>query len=138
LKLGLTMSRSTPEDEIFKRRVAEEFNRARDRAIAQGFSVDHFAGTLGITRAGLHKYLTGRVIPSLRVLREARRRWDIRLSYGELGDGYVKVQRQDSPQMELQFSIEDLSKEQIHVAKFSPKGVNSAELVIRIDFSKSA
>ena len=40
--------------------------------------------------------------------------------------------------MELQLSLENISKEQIQIRKFSPKGESSVELVIRIDFSKSA
>ncbi len=132
------MSRSTPEDEAFKRRVAEEFTRARDRAIRQGFSVDDFARSLGITRAGFHKYLSRKAIPSLRVLQEARRRWGVRLRYGELGEAYLKAKKVDTGQMEFQFSLEDLSKEQIRVTRFAPKGPNSAELSIQIDFSKTA
>jgi len=129
------MGRSTSEDEAFKRRVAEEFDRARDRA---GLSVDDFARSLGITRAAFYKYVTRKAIPSLRVLQQARRRWGVKLSYGELGDAYVKAQKKDSRQMEFQFSLEDLTKEQIQVTRFSPKGANSAELLIKIDFSKSA
>jgi transcriptional regulator with XRE-family HTH domain len=132
------MGRSTPDDEAFKRKVAEEFVRARDRACQKGFSVEEFARTLGITRAGLHKYIARKAIPSLRVLQRARQYWGVRLSYGELGDRYIQARKKDPRQMEFKFSVEDVSKEQIRITKFSAKGENSAELVIKIDFSKSA
>lgn len=132
------MSRSTPEDEAFKRKVAKEFTLARDRAVADGFSVQDFVGKLGITRPALHKYLTCKAIPSLRVLARARKYWGVRLSYGDLGDRYVKSKKKDPRQMEFQFSVAAISKEQIEVKRFSPRGEKAIELLIKIDFSKSA
>ncbi len=132
------MSRSTPEDEVFKRRVAQEFIRARDRALAQGFSVEDFVKRLGITRAAFHKHITRKAIPSLRVLEKARRYWGVQLSYGELGDRYVKTQKKDPRQTEFQFSLSEISKHQIEIKRFSPQGDKAAELLIRIDLSKTA
>jgi len=132
------MSRPDPNEEAFKRRVAAEFHRALNDAHRKKLSVEEFARTLGITRAGVYKILAGTTIPSLRVLRNARKYWGLRLNYGELGDSYIKAKRTDPRQMEIQFSISDISKEQIEVARFSPKGENSLELVIKIDFSKTA
>jgi transcriptional regulator with XRE-family HTH domain len=131
------MGRTTPEDEAFKQRVAEEFRRARDRAIADGYSVEGFVLKLGVTRAALHKYLNQKSIPSLRVLQRARRFWGVRLAYGELGDSYVKPKK-NARQMEFQFSVEDVSKEQIEIKRFSPKGPNAVELLVKINFSKTA
>lgn len=132
------MSRPDQNEEAFKRRVAVEFRRALADAHRKKFSVEEFARTLGITRAGVYKILAGRTIPSLRVLRNARKHWGVHLNYGELGDTYIKAKRTDPRQMEIQFSISDISKEQIEVAKFSPRGENSLELVIKIDFSRTA
>ena len=132
------MSRPDPNEEAFKRRVAVEFRRALADARSKQLSAEEFARTLGITRAGVYKILAGTTIPSLRVLRNARRYWGVHLNYGELGDTYIKAKRIDPRQMEIQFSISDISKEQIEVAKFSPKGENSLELVIKIDFSRTA
>ena len=132
------MKRSTPDDEAFKARVIGEFTQARDRARAKGMSTDQFAQSLGITRAALHKQMTGKTIPSLRVLEKARKYWGVRLSYGELDQSYVKPKKKDPKQMELQLSFEDISKEQIEIKRFSPKGEFAVELLIRIDFSKSA
>jgi hypothetical protein len=62
----------------------------------------------------------------------------VRLNYGELGDTYIKAKRADPQQMEIQFSMKDISKEQIKVERVAPKGENSLELVIRIDFPRTA
>lgn len=48
----------------------------------------------------LHKYLNQNAIPSLRVLNRARRRFGVRLSYGDLGDGYIKPTK-DERQLEF-------------------------------------
>src|SRR5260370_38271054 len=98
------MTRSTPDDEAFKRRVASEFTRARERGRLKGFSMEDFVRKLGITRAAFHKHVTGKAIPSLRVLEKARRYWDVQLSYGELGNTYVKSKKKDPRQTEFQFS----------------------------------
>ena len=132
------MSRPNQNDEAFKRRVAAEFKRALDDAHRKKLPVEEFARTLGITRAGVYKILAGTTIPSLRVLRNARKYWGIRLNYGELGDTYIKAKRTDPRQMGIQFSIRDISKKHIEIAKISPKGENSVELVIKIDFSRTA
>ena len=132
------MNRPDSIDEAFKRRVKAEFNRALGEAKKQGFSVEDFARKLGITRAGAYKILAGATIPSLRVLRYARKYWGVSVNYGELGDGYIKAKRTDPRQMEFQLSLGDISKEQIAVAKFSPRGENSLELLIKIDFSRTA
>jgi len=131
------MRRSTPQDKAFKRKVAEEFGRARDKAAEKGLSVEQFAQSLGVSRAMLHKYLVQESMPGLRVLQRARKYWGVQLSYGGLGQEFVKRSR-DSRQMEMQFSIEDISKDQIEIKKFSPKGEGAVELLIRIDFSKTA
>ena|SRR5258708_337951 len=132
------MPTSTPEDKAFKRRVAEEFNRARDRALAKGLTIEDFVRSLGITRAGFHKQITGKTMPSLRVLRNARKYWGVRLSYGELGDRYVSAKKADPRQMGFAFMIEGISKDQFDVKRVSRKGPNAIELVIQIDFSKTA
>jgi transcriptional regulator with XRE-family HTH domain len=133
---------TNPEDkalnEAFKKRVASEFASARDRAKLKGDSIEEFVRSLGITRAALCKYVNGKAIPSLRVLRRARQYHGVNLSYGELGDGYLKSRRKNPRQMELQFSMSEVSKEQIVIKKFAPKGDSSVELWINIDFSKSA
>ncbi|WP_158942131.1 helix-turn-helix domain-containing protein [Granulicella sp. S190] len=132
----------SPEDkalnEAFKKRVAIEFAAARDRARAKNVSVEDFVTSLGVTRAALCKYVNGKTIPSLRVLRRARHYWGVDLSYGELGDAYIKPRKKNSRQLEFQFSTSDITKDQIEIRKFSPKSDGSVELLLRIDFSRSA
>jgi transcriptional regulator with XRE-family HTH domain len=132
------MTRSTPVDDAFKRKVAAEFRRAKDRAIKDGYSVEDFVKKLGITRAALHKHLTEKAIPSLRVLDKARRYWGVRLSYGGLGNTFVKGTKKDPRQAEFQFSIADISKDQIEVQRVSPKGETAVEVLIKINLSKIA
>ncbi len=96
------MKRDTPQDEAFKSAVRDEFLRALHRAQEMGYTVDKFAETLGITRAALHKYTRkqGQSIPSLRVLERARKRWKIRVSYGDLGEGYINKKTIEDGQLE--------------------------------------
>lgn len=132
------MKRLSAYDEIFKRRIAAAFEGALHDARKRGFSVEEFGRRLGITRAAVYKITNGKTIPSLRVLQKARRYWGVRLSYGELADTYVQAKRADPRQIRIEFSAGDISKDQIQVKKFSPAGENSLELVIKIDFSKTA
>ena len=127
-------------DGPFKRKVAEEFLKARERALKTGMvkSAEDFVRSLGVTRAGFHKYITKKSIPSLRVLNRARRLYNVRLNYGELGSTYFKGKKADPRQRTFEFVAEAISKEQIEIKKFSPKGETTVELVISIDFSKTA
>jgi hypothetical protein len=137
-KKAARVSRATPEDDAFKRKVAEEFVRARDRAVSKGWSVERFVQSLGVTRAAFHKHITGKAIPSLRVLSRARKYWGVQLSYPDLSDRLLKTKKKDPRQMEFHFSLASISKEQIEVKRFAPGGERTVELLIKIDFSKSA
>lgn len=130
--------RSTRVDDQFKKRLADEFARARNQAKASNLSVEQFVAKLGITRAALHKYLHGKAIPSLRVLERAKKFFGVDIAYGELGQSYVRVQQSDPRQTEFQFVLSDVSSDQISIKKFTPKSEGSAELVISIDLRKRA
>jgi transcriptional regulator with XRE-family HTH domain len=134
------MKRDTPQDVRFKKRVREEFLAAIERAQRMGYTVDKFAQTLGITRAGLHKYIRkeNQSIPSLRVLEKARRVWKVHLDYGGLGDGFVRKTPNARDQLELQFTAADIVKENIRVRRVTPKGDNAVELLLNIGFAKRA
>ena len=132
------MSRANSSDDSFKRLVAKEFALARERARKKGLSMEEFVRTLGITRAAFHKHVTCQAIPRLAVLEKARRFWGVEIRYGALDTTYVKARRKDPRQMEFSFSIEDISKEQIEIKRFSPKGEKGIELLININFTKSA
>lgn len=134
------MKRNTPQDETFKKSVRDEFLAAIKRARKMGYTTDKFAETLGITRAGLHKYVRkeAQSIPSLRVLERARRLWKVRLSYGGLSDEFIARKSVSAGQLEFQFSVGDIAKENIQIQKVSPKGDKAVELLLKIDFSKRA
>ena len=134
------MKRDTPQDELFKSAIREEFLRAIKRAQEMGYTVDKFAETLGITRAALHKYTRkeGQSIPSLRVLEKARRKWKLRVSYGDLGHAFISRKPSAEGQLELQFSVSDIVKENIQVQRITPKGDKAVELLLKIDFAKRA
>jgi transcriptional regulator with XRE-family HTH domain len=132
------MKKANSEDGAFKRRVAEEFEKARERARQDhNLSVEQFAATLGVTKAAYYKYVNKQSMPSLRVLKKARK-WGVRLSYPGLGDGFIRTAKADPRQMTIQFSGDDVSAQQIKVKRFSPKGDKALELVIHIDLTKSA
>ena len=134
------MTRDTPQDEAFKKRVREEFLDAIRRAHKMGYTVDAFAGTLGITRAALHKYTRSQQqsIPSLRVLERARRVWKVRLNYGDSGDAFVSKKPSTQGQLQLQFTTADIVKENIRIQRVTPKGNNAVELLLNIGFAKRA
>lgn len=134
------MKRDTPQDETFKKRVREEFLEAIGRAQKMGYTVDEFAGTLGITRAGLHKYTRSehQSIPSLRVLEKARRIWKVRLNYGDLDENFITRKSNAPGQLELQFTAADIVKENIRIQRVTPKGENAVELLLNIGFVKRA
>jgi transcriptional regulator with XRE-family HTH domain len=103
-----------------------------------GYSAESFAGTLGITRAALYKYLGEQAIPSLRVLEKARRLWKVRLNYGELGEDYLTKKRTvPSGQMEFKFTTADISEDRITIRKVVARDT-SVEMTVRIDLAKGA
>lgn len=132
------MRRTTPEDEAFMKRVAQEFRRACDQAIKTGLceSIEEFARALGITRAALYKHFNQQSMPSLRVLQRAKK-YGVRLSYGDLGNRYLTSSKEDPRQTRFPFTLEDVSKEQVYVKKFSPKNDGALELLIQIDRKKT-
>jgi transcriptional regulator with XRE-family HTH domain len=134
------MKRDTPKDAQFKKMVRKEFLAAIKRARKMGYTVDGFAQTLGITRSALHKYTRSesQSIPNLRVLDKARKIWKMQVSYGEIGEEFIAAKAQSKDQMEFQFSIESIAKENIKVQKVTPKGTSAVEVLLKISFSKPA
>ena len=120
----------------FKARVAVEFGAAQKRAEMKGDSMEKFAASLGVSRMALWKYLKGKAVPSLPVLRRARRFHGINLPYGDLALKFPGTKREDPRQMKFQFSIADVTKETFEVKKFTARADGSAELLLAIDFSK--
>ncbi len=136
-KKFVSKSRSTSEDRAFKDAVAKQFEAARHRAEKRNISYSDFLKRLGITRAAYHKYITGKSIPSLRVIGNAARYFGVRLQYPNVDYGVVQTKRSDTRQLEFQFSLADITPSQIEVVKFSPKRQGIVELRLRINFSKA-
>jgi transcriptional regulator with XRE-family HTH domain len=134
------MTRDTKIDAMFKKRIRDEFERAIKRAQQMGMTVEQFANTLGITRAGLHKYTRekNQSIPSLRVLHKARQVWKMHVPYGDADEDIGTTKRVPKEQLAFQFSVQDVAKENITVRKVKPRGDTAVELVIQIDFTKRA
>jgi transcriptional regulator with XRE-family HTH domain len=119
---------------------AEKLAKARDRAKKKdGTSFEKFAELLGVTRAGLHKYLKKKSVPSLDVLERARR-LGVEVKYGELDIDMIKKRAKKdatSPeaQMILPLALENLTDQNI-VVELAPKKPNAIELNVTIRFSQ--
>lgn len=119
---------------------ADKLAKARDKAKKNdGTSSEKFAELLGVTRAGLHKYLKEKSVPSLDVLERARR-LGVEVKYGELNvDLIQKRSKKDaaSPeaQMILPLALENLTDQNISV-ELAPKKPNAIELNVTIRFSQ--
>jgi transcriptional regulator with XRE-family HTH domain len=134
------MKKHSPVDIAFMKSFAEKLSKARDKAKKDdGTTFERFAELLGVTRAGLHKYLKEKSVPSLDVLERARR-LGVEVKYGELDiDMIRKRARKDaaSPegQMILPLALENLSDQNISV-ELAPKKPNSIELNVTIRFAQ--
>ena len=119
---------------------AEKLTKARDKAKKDdGTSFEKFAELLGVTRAGLHKYLREKSVPSLDILERARR-LGVEVKYGELNvDMIQKRAKKDaaSPeaQMILPLALEHLTDQNISV-ELASKKPNAIELNVTIRFSQ--
>jgi transcriptional regulator with XRE-family HTH domain len=132
------MKRHSAVDIAFMKAFADKLAKARDKAKkADGISFEKFAELLGVTRAGLHKYLKKKSVPGLDVLEKARR-LGVEVKYGELDIGLIKKRaRKDatSPeaQMILPLALENLSDQNI-IVELAPKKPNAIELNVTIRF----
>jgi predicted transcriptional regulator len=134
------MKRHSPLDKAFMKAFAEKLAKARDKAKrVEGTSFEKFAELLGVTRAGLHKYLREKSVPSLDVLERARR-LGVEVKYGELDVDMIKKRARNdasSPeaQMILPLALENLTDKSITV-ELAPRKPNAIELNLTIRFSK--
>jgi predicted transcriptional regulator len=134
------MKRHSPRDTAFLKKFAEELVKARDKAkAAKGTSFADFAEMLGVTRAGFHKYLTEKSVPSLDVLERARQ-LGVEVKYGDLDVSLIKKRaRKDknSPeaQMMLPLALENLTDQNITV-EVGARKPNAIELNVTIKFSQ--
>jgi len=134
------MKRHSPVDKAFLKKFAEELLKARDNAkAADGRSFAEFAEMLGVTRAGLHKYLKEKSIPSLDVLERARM-LGVDVKYGDLDVSLIKKRAKkdrNSPeaQMMLPLALESLTDQNITV-EVGHRKPNALELNVTIKFSR--
>jgi predicted transcriptional regulator len=135
------MKRHSPADKAFLKKFAEELVKARDKTkAADGASFAEFSEMLGITRAGLHKYLKEKSVPSLDVLERARM-LGLEVKYGDLDVSLIKKRAKkdrNSPeaQMMLPLALESLTDQNITV-QVGPRKPNAIELNVTIKFSQT-
>jgi transcriptional regulator with XRE-family HTH domain len=132
------MKRHSHVDKAFMRSFAAKLTQAREKAKRiDGTSFERFAELLGVTRAGLHKYLKEKSVPSLDVLERARR-LGVEVKYGELDIDLIKKRAKKdatSPeaQMILPLALENLTDQNVSV-ELAPKKPNAIELNVTIRF----
>jgi transcriptional regulator with XRE-family HTH domain len=127
-------------DKAFLKKFAEELTKARDTAKKNtGISFADFATRLGMTRAGLHKYLKEKSVPSLDVLERARQ-LGVEVKYGDLDFNLIKRRAKkdrNSPeaQMMLPLALENLTDQNVTI-EVGPRRPNAIELNVTIKFSQ--
>src|SRR5689334_8921595 len=113
------MKRHTQRDRAFMKVFAEKLRARREKAKREeDVSYEEFANRVGLTRAGLLKYLNEENVPSPQVLEIIHRIWGVQVGYGDLDLALIKTgakqnKRSSEAQMLLPLAIEDLTKRDI-------------------------
>jgi len=132
------MKKHSLRDKAFMKVFAEKLLKARENAKkVDRVSYEEFAQKLGVTRAGIHKYLNEVNVPSLNILERAKA-LGVEVKYGELDIGLIKARakRDDSSpeaQMILPLAIENLTDQNVTIEVGSRKP-NAIELNVTIKF----
>lgn len=134
------MKRHSARDKEFMRVFAEKLRDARDKAKKQGTNYEQFAHKLGVTRAGLHKYLNEKNVPSLDILERAKA-LGVEVRYGDLNVDLIKKRAGKDPnsseaQMLLPLALDNLTDRNISV-ELAAKKPNAIELNVTIKFAKN-
>jgi len=122
------MSRRTAKDrafaEEFGKRLEQAFQKhVKDRKNPDRISVQEFAKSLNLTRAGLHKAKRGKSVPKLDLIERARQ-YDVFVGYGDLrariaqrkpAKGTSIKDRSADLQLFLPFAVENLKKDSVRV-----------------------
>jgi predicted transcriptional regulator len=133
------MRRHSARDKAFLKVFADKLREARDEAKRKrGVSAEKFAQQLGVTRAGLYKYLNEENVPSLDILERAKA-LGVEVRYGDLDLGLIKGRAKKdatSPeaQMLLPLAIQGLTDQNITV-EVGPRKPNAIALNVTIKFS---
>lgn len=121
----------------FGQQLDDAFRRVAKNKATKSLSVEEFATSLGLTRAGLHKARKGKSVPSLELIEKARTH-GVAVKYGDLELPLVRKRAQEKvlpeAQLYLPFAVDNLRKENVSVELGRHKGEN-VELRIRIKFA---
>jgi len=134
------MKRHLPRDKAFMRVFAEKLRQARKKAKDEdNVSYEEFAQRLGVTRAGIHKYLNEENVPSLGILERAKA-LGVEVKYGDLDVNLIKKRGKDDPtsseaQMLLPLVLDGLTDQDVTV-ELGGKKQNALELNVTITFAR--
>jgi transcriptional regulator with XRE-family HTH domain len=132
------MKKHSLRDKAFLAVFAEKLLKAREAAKKNDrISYEEFARRLGVTRAGLHKYLNEKNVPSLDILERAKA-LGVEVRYGDLDVTLIKKRAKidntsSEAQMILPLAIESLTDQSITTEVVSRKP-NAIELNVTITF----
>jgi len=137
------MKRHSPRDKAFMKAFADKLRARREKAKREeNVSYEEFAKRVGLTRAGLLKYLNQQSVPSPQVLEAVYRIWGIQVGYGDLDVSLIKTRAKQNrssseAQMLLPLAIEDLTERNITI-ELAKKQSSSIELNVKIAFRRSS
>ncbi len=135
------MKSHSPRDKAFMNVFAQKLRDRREKAKeSENVSYEEFARKLGLTRAGLLKYLKEQNVPSPQMLETIYRVWGVQVGYGELDTRLIKSRARrnkesSEAQMLLPFAIENLTNENITV-ELTRKRPSGIELNLSIFFRR--
>jgi transcriptional regulator with XRE-family HTH domain len=135
------MRKNSSSDLVFAKRFGESLRSAYLRETKQRetkrLSVEAFASSLGLTRAGLHKAMKGRSVPSLELIEKARA-YKVEIKYGDLPVPLVqrRARQRSLPeaQLYLPFAVDNLKKENVRV-ELGTHHRDTVELKVLIKFA---
>jgi transcriptional regulator with XRE-family HTH domain len=114
------MSKRTANDRAFAAAFGDKLEAAfkehvKDKSNPNRISVEQFAKSLNLTRAGLHKAMRGKSVPNLDLIERARN-YDVNIGYGDLSPQKVSSKKRISDlQLFLPFAVENLKKDNVRV-----------------------
>lgn len=136
------MKRHSPRDKAFMKVFADKLRARREKAKREDkVPYEEFAKRVGLTRAGLLKYLNEENVPSPQVLETVYRVWGVQVGYGDLDLNLIKTRakqnkRSSEAQMLLPLAIEGLTSQNITV-ELAEKKSSSIELNLKIAFKRA-
>jgi len=125
--------------EAFAKKLRARRKKAKDE---ENVSYEEFAKRVGLTRAGLLKYLNEENVPSPQMLEVVYRVWGVQVGYGDLDVSLIKTRAKQNKnsseaQMLLPLAIDELTDRNITV-ELAKKQSSSIELNVKIAFRRSS